>query len=47
MDRKEKKNIIYQEFKDRILLNDYSKKLKWIRAIADRAYSKRINAQST
>jgi len=46
MDRIEKKNTIYQEFEDHILLNDYSKKLKWIRAKADRVYNKKISVQS-
>lgn len=46
MDKTEKKNIIHQEFEDHILFNDYSKKLKWIRAKADGVYGKKISAQS-
>ncbi|MBW8241518.1 hypothetical protein K1F50_01815 [Muricauda oceani] len=46
MDSTKKQNIIHQEFEDHILLNDYSKKLKWIRAKADRVYNKKISVQN-
>ena len=42
----ENKNIIHQEFEDHFLLNEYSKKLKWIRAKAERVYNKKISVQN-